>query len=758
MAYPPNPRPWDPTKAKHESCEQSLLSGGEPFALPRIEFLVQQDLQHGVLPNYRLQLKDRYQEPQFSWLPQILMEQKESTSLVPNEPANFAQEILVGQGKIFLDAQGQIVQVNRANEQRLAFTYAQGKVVGITSDHCISFTTDDTNWYYKGDGPPNLPDWKGKVEVTKDGTVTVTKESERDIHRLDGTHTLEKKDNARVDFNPSGKVTEVIAANGRHTSFDYFFTGDMRSMTDPRGTYTTRNGYEWYREKNSPPRSVESDSLSPPAVDWKGTVSFTHNGRVTEQSDSGTSMVWNLDGTKITHYKNGRHLDIDKDGNVTKLVDAKNQITTFKYDPLGKMTEMSDTRGTYTTKDGNDWFRAGNIITALPDWRGSVTVSSSTGLVTEKNANTGAVDRWTLDGRRRTYEPTLPVTEFNERAQALFDIVDKNQSGYLSGAELGKALENPQFTGKNAQVIAALYKCRGDLKNLSHDEFIWETEISRKDLTEFDKLCKLKDKNSIVEKVERFLDRTNTNQRDTLPCSLYRDDAEPLASITHKAISQGTIGDCYLEAVIASIAASSPRKIRDMIDDHGDGTFTITFPGDRSHPITIKAPTEAEMGLNSEASEYGMWANVLEKAFGEYFVENSYFPTKGYSSTEGADGGGLASSSTKLLTGKSVDEYWCSGWRSTKTNQDIKQKLTEAFAEGRAVTCSIGSIGHGQTKDGYTRRHVYSIIGWDPTGKEGGTLTIRNPWGNPTEGPGGTSKMSYQQYLDNFNVVTIEGR
>jgi hypothetical protein len=195
-----------------------------------------------------------------------------------------------------------------------------------------------------------------------------------------------------------------------------------------------------------------------------------------------------------------------------------------------------------------------------------------------------------------------------------------------------------------------------------------------------------------------------------------------------------------------------------MIKDNGNGTYTVTFPGDKAHPIKIAAPTEAEMGLNAEPSEYGIWPNVLEKAFGEYFVENSYFGTKGYSSTEGADGGGFASRSTKLLTGKNADEYWCSGWRSSATNQIIKNELTAAFAEGRAVTCSIGSIRHGQTKDGFTKRHVYSIIGWDPNGKGGGTLVVRNPWGNKTVGPGGTSTMSYQQYLNNFNVITIEGR
>ncbi len=746
MAYPP--KPWE---QPNSGINRSAPREATPFALPFMQ--VDRDFQPEARQNYRLIERDKAAEPHSTWLPKlqldtILLNHKEADSLVPNKPVDFAQEISAGSGKVFIDGTGQVVQVNRGNHQRLAFAYADGKIRAITADRSVSVTTDDTNWYYRGGGPPNLPDWRGSVQVDKDGTVTVSRPDEKDIFRIDGSHSIERADHSKIDFNPSDRLTEVVNASGRHISLGYSASGEMRSMTDSRGTYTTRNGYDWYRDQNKAPN----------APDWRGTVSYSHNGSVSERSESGTSMLWNFDGTKITHYRNGRHLDIDKDGHVTKLVDSKNQITTFKYDGLGKMTEMSDPRGTFNTTDGANWFKSTNPDHSKPDWRGTVTVSASSGLVTEKNSDTKAVDRWTLDGRHLKFEPLLPVKEFSARAQALFCVIDKNQNGYLSGAELGQALEDPKFVGKDAQVVAALYKCRDELKNLSDDEMFSETEVTRKDLIAFDKLANQKDKNALVTRVEWFLERTNNSQLDTLPCTLYKNEADPRASITYKAIAQGTIGDCYLEAVIASIAASSPAKIKNMIQDHGDGTYTVTFPGDRAHPVKVNAPTEAEMALNTEPGEYGIWPNVLEKAFGEYFVENSILPTKGYSSTEGADGGGLASRSTKLLTGKSVNEYWCSGWRSSTTNQNIKKELTDAFAEGRAVTCSIGSIAHGQTKDGFTKRHVYSIIGWDANGKDGGTLTIRNPWGNKTVGPGGMSTMSYQQYLNNFNVITIEGK
>lgn len=737
MSYPP--KPWKPLETDKHNTSSLNRNEVEPDFLPDSR------------QNPRLILKDIASEPHSTWLPDFHLRDEEATaksSLVPEKPVQFSQEVAIEKGKVFLDEDGRVLQINRSNGQRLAFSYKEGKVREITSNQSNSITTDDTNWHYTNGPATSLPDWRGRVEITKDGTLTVSRTDERDIYRIDGSRSLERKDKSQIDFNADDRLAQVVAANGHKITIGYSYAGEMRSMTDARGTYTTRNGHEWYRNENKPP--------NPP--DWLGTVSYSHTGSVSETSNSGLYRCWQFDGSAVAHYRNGRHLDVDKDGHVTKVVDANNRTTNFKYDAQGKMTEMSDPRGSYSTADGINWFKRDQRSGFNPDWQGTVTVSASTGLITEKSANGGSAHRWTLDGRHLAFEPVLPVTEFSARAQKLFSMIDTNKNGYLSGAELGSALENPKFIGRDAQVVAALYKCRDELKLLSDDEFLSESEVSQKDLTAFDAVSRQQTKTALVSRVEWFLERTNESQRDTLPCTLYTDDSNPRASITHKAIAQGTIGDCYLEAVIASIASSSPGKIRDMIQDNGNGTFTVTFPGDRDRPVTVNAPTEAEMGLNSEPSEYGIWPNVLEKAFGKYFVEHGYLKTRGYSSTEGADGGGFASQSTKFLTGKNVDEYWLSGWRSSATNEKIKQELSAAFAEGRAVTCTIGSLRHGQTKDGFTKRHVYSIIGWNPQGDNGGTLTIRNPWGNKTVGPGGTSTMSYKQYLENFNVITFEGR
>ena len=57
---------------------------------------------------------------------------------------------------------------------------------------------------------------------------------------------------------------------------------------------------------------------------------------------------------------------------------------------------------------------------------------------------------------------------------------------------------------------------------------------------------------------------------------LFANRAHPLRSITPLAIKQGFIGDCVLEATLASMARSQPAWIERMIKSNADGTYTVT--------------------------------------------------------------------------------------------------------------------------------------------------------------------------------------
>ncbi len=48
--------------------------------------------------------------------------------------------------------------------------------------------------------------------------------------------------------------------------------------------------------------------------------------------------------------------------------------------------------------------------------------------------------------------------------------------------------------------------------------------------------------------------------------------------------------------LLAAVAQMTPEIIKKMIVDNKDGTYTVTFPGNKDEPITISAPTETERG------------------------------------------------------------------------------------------------------------------------------------------------------------------
>lgn len=53
-------------------------------------------------------------------------------------------------------------------------------------------------------------------------------------------------------------------------------------------------------------------------------------------------------------------------------------------------------------------------------------------------------------------------------------------------------------------------------------------------------------------------------------------DGQPLPPSIED-IAQGSMGDCYLMASLAALAASDPQKIVSMIHDQGGGLYTVHF-------------------------------------------------------------------------------------------------------------------------------------------------------------------------------------
>lgn len=337
--------------------------------------------------------------------------------------------------------------------------------------------------------------------------------------------------------------------------------------------------------------------------------------------------------------------------------------------------------------------------------------------------------------------------------------IDTNHDGMLGFTELRRAVENPAITGGDAQTVAALYGQRNEISKLNFDPVLGEGAISAGDLAALSRASvnphATSAQREILNQMNQIEQRTAAAQVDGPVANrslFFGPDA-----INPSAIDQGFIGDCYFEAAVASVAKTNPQLIARMIHDNHDGTFTVTFPGDKNHPVTVNRPTEAEMGLYQGAGSYGIWPNVLEKAFGKW-SQSRRLIRQGFTDQDGADGGGEASFAIRLMTGHS--SFFEN--RLYTFPEQTRQRLIDAFNHGRAVAATrndgfLENFAGDTTPDGFLRHHVYSVLGYNPNGPDGGTVTLRNPWGTGGDDTRGTySHVSFNEFRRNFNHVTYE--
>jgi hypothetical protein len=357
--------------------------------------------------------------------------------------------------------------------------------------------------------------------------------------------------------------------------------------------------------------------------------------------------------------------------------------------------------------------------------------------IVEKHLNTQSMEKW---------------------ARANLNFFDANSNGSLSRAEIAAALKNQNICRADRQ---ALEQIAGKYSSLGH---FWESGVNVRAINDYAAgICRDSENARLVSGVFNSCLNVNSGQKSEVSHSLYADSRQPVKSITPEAIKQGSIGDCYFEASLASVAAARPYLIKNAISDNQDGTFTVTFAGHKRNPVTVKAPTEAEQGLYNHGSSEGLWASVMEKAYGEYcrqhfWRRNIANLSGGYTPSEGADGGGKTAGVMKLLTGRDVSVV---PTYSTEPSA-MAARLEAALAQKApaAVTAAIHDDGMGSgscsTVDNFYKRHAYSITAFAPDGHGGGLVTVRNPWGGREGTTAGKISIPLAKFMQNFSEVTIE--
>lgn len=647
-----------------------------------------------------------------------------------------------------------------------------------------------------------------------------------------------------ADAKAGNKTEERVADSG----LDYL-RKRFASVDEDGDNYVTKSEIDKYVKDNEK-TLTSAETLALKRLGSKvDDLEEMYNDEFGDENDGITRQDINIaeEQMKATEYakQNFSKLDLDGDGYVTSgevnsyvraNSDSLSANDRANLDYLKRNVDDLEEYSNDEFGDENDGFTNADLRDAL-DETGSNTVGTD-----------GNMEKLPLPAPvQYKYDSTTEKVKLEDvatEAERLFDQLDRDSDGYLSEGELAHAVQSEKYTGKDAQVVAALYRNQDDLEELSNDEFGDENDgITRADLKQFDKdrdkiqtewqqigrarvwldkddnfkkvdtdnddyltkseiekalertdLTKdertslefLRDNvddleeasndefgdendgitkadlkeygDSTVTTVHSALQRTNEAQK-TGSRDLYANKENPLASIKPDAIKQGMIGNCYFEAALASLAAVDPESIQRMIKDNGDGTYTVTFPGADDEPITVKAPTEVEMGLFNQGSPDGAWASVMEKAYGEYC--NKHWWRRGPGNLLGGDtpaegsGGGEVriGHAMSLLTGRDRDTDWI----MVTSQESLTDKLTEAFKGPRKRPVIAGirmKPIDGESEDGFPDSHMYSIIDFDPNGPDGGTVTVRNPWGHNDATTSGTKKISVKQLESNFSRIS----
>jgi uncharacterized protein YukE len=234
-------------------------------------------------------------------------------------------------------------------------------------------------------------------------------------------------------------------------------------------------------------------------------------------------------------------------------------------------------------------------------------------------------------------------------------------------------------------------------------------------------------------------------------------------SIHPNDVDQGGVGDCFLLAPLAGIALQDPDMIADMVQDNGDGTFTVTLydrPGLLSSeydpvevvvtsefPMRFGRPVFAGIGDISDGGQRELWPMIVEKAYAQH--HDSYNNLQG----------GYSHVAMEELVGVDSD-------RLTPPSIELED-LAGRFDKGQVITVAsmpdsgirIGGIMIWDIPDPTDQNplyqdgtlvasHEYYITGVDSSAE---TVSMRNPWGWEFD----EVTLSFTEFQESFRRVSI---
>jgi hypothetical protein len=238
-------------------------------------------------------------------------------------------------------------------------------------------------------------------------------------------------------------------------------------------------------------------------------------------------------------------------------------------------------------------------------------------------------------------------------------------------------------------------------------------------------------------------------------------------------VDQHAIGDCYLDAVLGSLAAQNPTYVKNMVQANADGTYTVhlfDLNGNRVDvtvnnqlPMDSKGNLVGVCGPNNQAN----WASIVEKAVAKYndvYHGINYSPTDvGYAAlNNGVNDDGFY----EILTGINAN-YTPSDapYLKTPEQQDaFALQMHDAINNGQTVWASSTTFQTMPDGNQIEGAHQYSVIDVNQDANGNWYVDVRNPWGHtPTifgwdDGKqDGVIRMSIHDYLKYMSEGTSIG-
>ena len=201
-------------------------------------------------------------------------------------------------------------------------------------------------------------------------------------------------------------------------------------------------------------------------------------------------------------------------------------------------------------------------------------------------------------------------------------------------------------------------------------------------------------------------------------------------------INQGGVGDCWLLAALGSTALTNPQKIKDVITDNGDGTYTVHF---QDGDVTVN-----DDALLDQGDDQAKWVAVIETAYaeregGEYDDIEGGYGDHALQDLFGAETGNFdPDSSNDLFFG------------DNKSPDDSYDVMEEALGDGRPVTASV------HDRIGIDGGHELMVT--DVYEKDGVKyVELMNPWARNTDPViNGVEEAGGEAYADGRIVMTID--